>query len=89
MKLMLFGKTGEYFQTPVKGQLTIEFRAEQTGIALGEIIDYTGRTVYKKTFKINFGYNQRQIKLPALSSGIHFLRVNSGNLIKTEPILVR
>ena len=32
--------------------------------------------------------NQRQIRLPALSSGIYYLRVNSSNLIKAEPILI-
>ncbi len=82
-------KNWRVFPNPVNDQLNIEFNAEQTGTAVAELFDYTGRTVYKKTFTINAGYNQRQIKLPALSSGVYYLRVNSNKLIKTEPILIR
>ena len=72
-----------------KDNVNIEFNTTQTGIALAELIDYTGRVIYKRTFTITAGYNQKQIKIPSLSSGIYYLRIKSDKQIKTEAILIR
>jgi hypothetical protein len=58
------------FPNPAKDQINFHFSSEYAGAATAEIIDHIGRTVYKKSITINDGYNQKQIKLPSLPSGI-------------------
>ena len=82
-------KTWRVFPNPAKDHVNIEFNAKQSGIIVAELIDYTGRTVYKKTFPVTAGYNQKQIKMTALSSGIYYLRINCDKQIKTEPIIIQ
>ncbi|MND00820.1 hypothetical protein D3C83_195620 [compost metagenome] len=69
--------------------MNIEFNTYQPGVIVAELIDYTGRTVYKKTFSVTAGYNQKQIKMTSLSSGIYYLRINGDKQIKTEPIVIQ
>ena len=82
-------KNWRVFPNPAKDHVNIEFNAEQSGVIVAELIDYTGRTVYKKTFSVSAGYNQKQIKMTSLSSGIYYLRINSDKHIKTEPIVIQ
>lgn len=77
------------FPNPAKDQINFQFSSEQGGTANAELIDYIGRTVYRKTITINAGFNQKQIKLPSLASGIYYIRINSDKLLKTEPILIQ
>ena len=77
------------FPNPAKDQINFQFTSAQAGTAMAEIVDYIGRTVYKNTILINEGYNQKQIKLPSLASGIYFLRIHNDKLTKTEPVLIQ
>jgi hypothetical protein len=82
-------KNWRVFPNPAKDHINIEFNAEQPGIIVTELIDYTGRTVYKKTFSVSAGYNQKQIKMTSLSSGIYYLRINNDKQIRTESIVIQ
>ena len=82
-------KNWRVFPNPAKDHVNIEFNAEQSGVIVAELIDYTGRTIYKKTFTVSAGYNQKQIKTTSLSSGLYYLRINNDKHIKTEPIVIQ
>ena len=82
-------KLWSVFPNPARDQINFQFTSDQAGIATAEIVDYIGRTVYKNTITINEGYNQKQIKLPSLASGIYFLRIHNDKLTRTEPVLIQ
>ena len=82
-------KNWNVFPNPAKARINVQFNSQFAGTATVEIIDYTGRTVFKKPVMINDGYNQRQLKLPPLASGIYYLRLSTGRLTKTEPVLIQ
>jgi hypothetical protein len=82
-------KSWRVFPNPAKDHVTIEFNAEQSGVIVAELIDYTGRSVYKQAFSVSSGYNQKQIKMASLSSGLYYLRINNDKHIKTEPIVIQ
>jgi hypothetical protein len=46
-------KNWRVFPNPAKDHINIEFNADQPGIIVTELIDFTGRTVYKKTFSVS------------------------------------
>jgi len=77
------------FPNPVKDNLNIEFNYDKNSTITTEIIDQTGRIIYKASFKATYGYNKKQIKIPTLSSGVYYLRIKNDKLIKTEPIVVQ
>ena len=68
---------------PFKAYLEIEFESEETGIAIIEIIDLTGTTIFSKGFNMNnnnsksFTLNLSQI-LEKISGGIYFVKLTQG-----------
>ena len=65
------------YPNPVKDQLTVDFGKVISGKAVYSIFDNTGKQVYSSSEQLNG--NLLYITLPdaALSTGLHFLRVNT------------
>lgn len=92
-KSILFGGTDEYESSnklslqvspnPFKAYLEIEFESEETGIAIIEIIDLTGTTIFSKDFNVNnnisksYILNSKQL-LEKISGGIYFVKFTQG-----------
>jgi len=79
----------DVYPNPAKDKVTIRFNAEQTTGASLELIDNTGRSVFRKSFIINAGINQKEFKLPALSKGIYYLLLNDSKMLKTESLMIQ
>ena len=82
-------KNWRVFPNPAKDQVYFEFNSEGNSTVTAEIIDQIGKTIFKRTFTVVNGFNQKQLKIPGLSSGIYYLRIKNDRLIKTEAIVIQ
>jgi predicted esterase/fibronectin type 3 domain-containing protein len=67
------------YPNPTRGQLNVDFTAQQQGPAYLQVLDMTGRIIYSEKVQTRQGINTFSLDLrnPTISAGIYILKVKS------------
>jgi hypothetical protein len=76
------------YPNPTQGMFTVAIsNTEATDMTL-ELVNISGQTVYRNTVKSVYSYNE-EIDASAFAKGVYYLKVNDGENIKIEKIVIQ
>jgi hypothetical protein len=77
------------FPNPARDYALMRYSASDGGKGTIDMVDNTGRSVYRLQVQLKKGWNEFRLHLPVLPTGLYYIQMQSGRHTDSKSILVR
>jgi hypothetical protein len=76
------------YPNPTTGMFTVSISSAEASDLTLELVNISGQTVYRNEVKSVYSYNE-EIDASAFAKGVYYLKVNNGDDVKVEKIIIQ
>jgi len=76
------------YPNPASGQFTVSITNAEASDLILELVNISGQVVYRNQVKSVYSYNE-QIDASAFAKGVYYLKVNDGEKVKIEKVVIQ
>jgi len=76
------------YPNPATNFIQVIYKSINTSSSIS-VLDISGKTILNQVFSTNTGLNEERIDVSQLTAGVYFVKIQSGNSIATQKILIK